>query len=437
MKKFLIGGILVLALAGGAWYQFKYKPDRAKATATVEETAAVARGDLRVSVSSTGSVVSNLDVEVKCKAGGQVMKVPFDISDAVKEGDLLVELDPIDEQRKVSQAEVSLSVAQAKLAVARENLAVAEQTLKTDRQRADAALQAARKQATDARAKADRMKELYAKRLVSQEDADTAETAAVQNEADLDLAKVRLAELTTQERTLEVKRQEVRQAEATAQSDQITLDIAKDRLRDTKVLAPMAGAISSRSVQVGQIIASATSNVGGGTALLNLSDLSRLFVLANVDESDIGKVKAGQEVTITVDAYPGMNFRGKVVRIATTGVNSSNVVTFEVKIEVLSERKNLLKPQMTANVDVLVGQAEGTLLVPANALVRRGREYFAEVQAGGAKTEKKVEIGLTNGDRTEVKSGLAEGEVVTVHKENGNSKWVRSSNRPPMPPPIH
>jgi len=423
MKK-VVGIVVVVGLlAAGGYYFFFVRGAKTAAGEKKEATAVARKGDLVVSISSTGRVISNQDVEVKCKAGGQVTTVSFDVSDRVKNGDLLVELDPIDEQRKVAQGEVSLSVSQAKLAIARENLAIAERTLVTDERRARAALLAAESHAKDALAKADRMKQLLAKKLASQEDCDTAETAAVQAAADLEAAKTRIEELKTQRQQLEVKRQEVKQAEATVKADEIMLAIAKDRLRDTKVVSPMNGVVSKRDIQVGQMISSATSNVGGGTPLMTLSDLSRVFVVASVDESDIGAVAVGQPVGITVDAFPGKRFTGKVVRIATMGVNLSNVVTFEVKIEVLGERKSLLKPEMTADVEIVTARRDGVLLVPSEAVVRKASGRFVTVVGGPAKEDRKVEIGLTDGVRTEVVSGLAEGKAVVVYKGGAQSRW--------------
>lgn len=424
MKK-VVGIVVVVGLLAAGGYYFFFVRGAKTASGEAEESTAVAtKDDLVVSIPSTGRVISNQDVEVKCKAGGQVKTVPFDVSDRVKNGDLLVELDPIDEQRKVDQGGVSLSVSQAKLVIARENLAIAEQTLVTDERRARAALLAADSHAKDALAKADRMKQLLAKKLASQEDCDTAETAAVQAAADLEAAKTRIEELKTQRQQLEVKRQEVKQAEATVKADEIMLAIAEDRLRDTKVVSPMDGVVSKRDVQVGQMISSATSNVGGGTPLMMLSDLSRVFVVASVDESDIGTVAVGQPVAITADAFPGKRFTGKVVRIATMGVNVSNVVTFEVKIEVLGERKSLMKPEMTANVEIMVARRDGVLLVPTEAVVRAANGQFVTVVNGADREERKVEIGLTDGVRTEVVSGLAEGQAVVVYKGGAQSRWV-------------
>jgi HlyD family secretion protein len=433
VKKWIVLIVLVLLLGGGgAYYYWVYRPAAAKADEPAVVTAKVERGPIKLVVSSTGRVVSDLDVDIKCKASGKVTKLPFDVSDVVKKDDLLLELDPIDEERVVRQVEVRQAASQAKLRIARENLAVAERNLVTDRARAEVALKSAEVRAQDARAKADRMKALLEKALISREDCDTAETAAVQAAADLENAKVKVEELKTQELALELTRQQVKLAEADAEGDKIALDIAKDRLHDTKVLAPMDGVVAFRPVQIGQIIASAVSNVGGGTTILTLSDLSRVYVLAAVDESDIGKVALDQTVTVTVDAFPGKKFHGKVVRIATKGVNLSNVVTFEVKIEVTGEAKALLKPEMTANVDILSAEKSDVLLVPSEAILRKGggKQVVTLVKEGAENEDVTVEPGITDGTKTEVAKGLAEGQTVLIHKGASETKWAGSQKGP-------
>jgi multidrug efflux pump subunit AcrA (membrane-fusion protein) len=437
VKKAIVA-VVVLALAAVAAYVFWWRPQSDTAAAPPPVTAKVHRGTLRLTVPSTGRVVSNLDVDIKCKASGEIMRLPYDVSDTVKKDTLLVELDPIDEQRILKQAEVALEASQARLAAARQSLTVAERTLETDRLRANAALASAQACVRDAQAKAGRVKELLAGALSSQEEYDTAETLATQCAADLEGAKARIAELETQELALDLRRQDVKLAEAAVEGDQVGLAIAQDRLRDTKVVAPIDGVVAVRNVQIGQIISSGISNVGGGTTILTLSDLSRLFVLASVDESDIGSVRLDQEVAITADAFPGKTFPGRVVRIATRGVNLSNVVTFEVKIEVLGNEKSLLKPEMTANVEIVTAVKEGVLLAPAEAVVRQagGRRVVTVLEADGTTRETAVEPGLSDGTVTEILVGLAEGQTVVERPWASESKW-RSEEKGPqgLPPP--
>jgi multidrug efflux pump subunit AcrA (membrane-fusion protein) len=437
VKKILVIVALFLVAAGGFWW-WKRSSAAKEAAAKPVVTAAVERGSLRQTVASTGKVVSNLDVEIKCKASGQIVKLPFDVSDPVRKGDLLLELDPKDEQQRVRQAEATVRASQARLVNAKESLGIAEETLKSDRQKADAGLAAAKARAADARSKAARTRELKEKRLASLEELETAETAATAAEADLETANARTEELKTQTRALEQARQQIRIAEAQVENDQVDLDLARQRLTDTRVLSPMDGTVTASSVQIGQIISSGISNVGGGTTALVVSDLSRIFALAAVDESDIGQVLAGQPAEVTVDAYPGKRFNGAVVRISPRGVNVSNVVTFEVKVEVTSPDKGLLRPEMTANVEVLVAERPDALLAPSDAIVRKGGRATVSVQkADGPTEEREVRTGISDGRRTEILSGLSAGEKVLV-SNGGDSRWAGqqgSGRRPGMPIP--
>jgi HlyD family secretion protein len=423
MKKLLVI-VLVLAAAGAGYYYWRQRESKTDQPAPQTTTVAVAKGSIFQAVASTGKVVSNLDVDIKCKASGEVITLPFDISQTVKQGDLLLELDPINQVRAVHLAEVALSESQAKLKQAQQNLVVAEQNVKTGRDKANAMLASATIRARDARAKAERRKQLLAQGLGMQEEVESAETDAAQAEADQASAQVALEEVKTQELALDMKRQDIALAQAEVESDQIALDNAKQTLTDTKVMAPMDGVVSALNIQKGTIISSGITNVGGGTTIMTLADLSRIFVLASVDESDIGNVNVDQDVNITADAFPGRVFQGKVVRIATKGVNVSNVVTFEVKIEVLDKKKNLLKPEMTANVQIISAQRDDVLTVPALAVTRKNKETMATVvKADGTNEERAIKVGLTDGEKWELVSGLSEGDIVLVRKDEQQSRW--------------
>lgn len=498
MKTYIIAAVVVAVLGGGTFFYFangKSSPDSALQTTA----AKVERGLIRAVVSPKGKVVSNLDVDIKCKASGQIKRIPFDVSDTVKKGDLLVELDPVDMDRSLRQSEVELEASKARLVIAQRNLVVAEQTLQTDTTRAESALGSAQAKAKDARAKADRTKELYNKKLSALEEWETAETAAVMALAELKNAQVKLEELKTQQDALELKRQDVKLAQTAVEADQISVQVATDRRKDTMVMAPMDGVVSARTVQEGQIISSGITTVGGGTTIMTLSDLSRIFVYAAVDESDIGRVRLGQAVNITADGLPDMLFHGKVSRIATKGTNVSNVVTFEVQIEVMAEsekrrerpgrlsssnpasgaatqaagdgaaladakdtgrrgrrsrptadgsadagtieasadgptsrptsqgssqRKFLLKPEMTTNVEIVVAEKEDAVIVPVEAVIRKAGQQFATLaKDGGATEDVPVTTGITDGTRIEIVSGLEPGQTLQIRKGAADSKW--------------
>ncbi|HOY63646.1 MAG TPA: efflux RND transporter periplasmic adaptor subunit, partial [bacterium] len=295
------------------------------------------RGDVTQMVEASGSVVSNFDVEIKCKASGEIISLPFDASDVVKKGDLIAELDPSEEERKVEKARVALDSSRASRDTARQNLRMAERNLENSRSRAEVTLEAAKSAAEERAAKAERVAQLYQNKLASREEHETAKTSAAQARADLERAHLTFKDLDVEEAALEVSRQNLKRAEADVKSSEINLDIAMQGLEDTRVYAPMDGVVTARYVQTGQIISSGTTNVGGGTSIMQVSDLSRLYVLAAVDESDIGQVRIGQEAEITVDAYSGRVFKGRVDRISPRGEMVSSVVTFEVKIEVTED----------------------------------------------------------------------------------------------------
>lgn len=516
MKKIILVLILVSGAGVGTYY---WKSGENKADEPEIVLGKVERGSIKQIVATTGKVVSNLDVDIKCKASGTVSSLPFDVSDAVGVGDVVCKIDTRDMQRVKDQSTVTLNSAKAKLANATYNLAIAERTLKTDSERARANLLSAMAAAKDARAKADRLKELFEKKLASQEELDTAETAATQAQSSLASCQIKMEELKTQEKALDVQRENVKLAEGEVSADQIALDIATDAFNDCTVKAPDCATtqpageyipprwvVSARTVQTGMIIASAVSNVGGGTTIMTLSDMSRIFVLASVDESDIGKIQVGQPATITVDAYPSTQFIGRVVRIASKGVNTQNVVTFEVKIEVLGaakprilasrpeaggnraeesgkpqmkgsaaagtqqtkagqggkegrrpkpstrpalespskllargdlipEKKNLLKPEMTANIEIMTAERENALLVPSEAVSRQAGLMYASVP-GATEDEpdrKPIEVGILSNDglKYELLAGLNEGDTVVIHRGESDSRWANNGQRRP------
>jgi HlyD family secretion protein len=434
MKRAILFLLVAGALGGGIYY-WQGRAAAARSDAPQLHTAKVRNGPIRLVVASTGRVVANLDVEIKCKASGEVIKLPYDVSDPVPKGKLLVELDPVDEQRKVNQAKAALDVSQAKLKQAQTSLRVAELDLGTARRRAAATVKSAQARAEDAQARAERMKTLHEKDLASEEDYDTARSAAIQAEAELEGARIAQDEIQSQEQAIELKRQEIALAQAQVESGQIALSLAQQQLDDTQVVAPIDGVVTARNVQTGQIISSGISNVGGGTTVLTLSDLSRIFILASVDESDIGRIALKMPVAITADAFPDKQFRGEVTRIAPKGVNASNVVTFEVKIEVLGKNKALLKPEMTANVEVIVAEKDTALLVPAEAVSRSGKERVAVVvREDGTQEERPVEVGIADGIQVEIASGLERGETVLVRKGEGESAWRTGQSRGPGGP---
>lgn len=420
----LIVGIFIVAIGGYLGFQAIEKSKNQKPK---EPVTLVKRGTLTSMVASTGRVIPNQDIEIKAKASGKVIALPFDVSDRVKKGDLLIALDPIDELPNVQQANASVSGAAHKVAQARLNYQVAQRAINTEQQRAQAAIRYAKVKAQDTQTKENRLKQLVDRQFISRDEYDTARTSSVQSYSDLNNAQVRFSELQTEKQALAVKRQDIAVAQTELQAAQVILQSANQRLKDTRLYAPIDGVVSSRAVQIGQIMSSGISNVGGGTTAMTVADLSHIFVIASVDESDIGQVREGQKAMVTADSFPAEQFTGKVIQIATKGVNTSNVVTFEVKIEILSSNKSLLKPEMTTNIEIITRQKRDVLWVPAQALsFKNGKPTVTVMTADEQSQPRVVQIGLRSNRRVEILSGLAEGESVVLHKEESNSRWRKN-----------
>ncbi len=460
MKKSLLIALGVIVVGGGYLLYARQVAarDQAKKEDT-RQTITASRGNINITVSASGRVEPEREVEIKSKASGEVIKVFYDVSDEVEQGKLLFQLDPTDEERSVARLRASLAMSQAKLQQVKLGVDAAEKKLVADRARAEADLKSAEAEEQEYAARLRRADQLHQQKVITREELDTAMTKAVQTRSAVTNAQAKMDDLIVQELELDRTRQEVPIAEAQVETDSVSLADAEQRLKETNVYAPITGVVSERSVQEGFIVASGVSNVGGGTTTMKIIDLSHVYAIAAVDESDISGIAPGVKAIITADAYKGMEFRGEVVRVATTGVVESNVVTFDVKVEVQGRGKQLLKPEMTTNVTFLVDDRQDVIVLPAQAVVRKAvrvdegtgepgkgggkidysrRQTFVTVRLpNGAEEERQVEVGLTDGYEVEIVSGVAEGEQVLYQPETA-SRWAGSAtgNRPPGPPPM-
>ena len=420
--KYLIGIVLLAGLGFGAYHRHTSRTKK-QTPQTVTQVVRAERGPLRITIESTGTIEPEREVEIKCEASGEITQLPVDVSDIVKKGDLLVQLDPQDEELEVKRAQVAAVVAKARLEQAKLALEIAQQNLVNSRSRSTATLASAEALAEEMAAQLKRAEQLREKKMTSEQEVQAARTTHAQAVASLEAAKIAIRDLDTQELEIDSLRQAVSIAEQDVVTSEIDLDEAEERLRETTVQSPMDGIVTTRDVQIGQIISSGTSSVSGGTTVLYLADMSRMYVLVSVDESDIGQVQTGQNARVTVDAFPKREFPGTVVRVAAKGISSSNVVTFEVKVEVTSQEKDLLKPGMTANVEILVVDKEEVLRVPSTAIQRTSRECFVTTLNADTTTSRRdITVGETDGEWSEVLNGLDEGDQVAITQRN-QSVW--------------
>ena len=366
----------------------------------------VSQGPISVQISATGIVEPNFKVEVKSKASGEVLSFPKHEGDRVKKGTLLLQLDKSDEKRNVDKAKSDLSSSTAKLKKAETALLLQKTKYKTDIKTAESEVQKAIFNLKESEDKLKRQIELFDQKVVSQESLETSQTLyevnqqkLIQAESQLQQAKDSIHDIAMKENEIELVNTEVQRAE-------IALDEVEERLEETEIFAPITGIIIEKLVEVGQIIASGISNVNGGTALATIADMSRLFIIADIDETDIGSVKIGHAVTITADAFPDKKFKGVVKRIAPQGLVENSITIFKVKIEVLGKGRKILKPMMSANIEIVTDHVANTLLT-SRAGIREGEnEKFVMVLKNDKPEKAIVKTGIRNPIQVEIISGL-------------------------------
>lgn len=406
MKKILF----LLALIAIVIYFLFYKKELETNPLQDIKTEKTTMGSILLKIDCNGRVVSNFDVEIKSKASGEIIEFPFDVSDKVKMNDLILKLDPVDEERSLREAQTEVDIVTSQLKQMAEKIKIAKQELLILQKNTREQIAIDTQKYEDARRKVRDAQKLLPKNVISEDEYQDLLSRELQAKATLEITTVKQEEFKIKEWQIQNLQHEEDILKKKVIQTEIKLETTKQRLKDTQILAPIDGIVTEKFVQKGQIISSGISNVGGGTKILVLSDLSKIFVIASVDESDIGKVSLEQQVIISADAYPNLHFRGKVVQIGAKGVNLYNVVTFEVKIEVLGEKKSYLKPEMTANVSILQDMKENVLTVNSDALIYsyKTKKYTVEILNQGKRETREIEIGLNNGMSAEVIKGLEE-----------------------------
>ena len=326
MKKRVVAVVALAALgAGGFWY-YRYSKTPTPPTVT---TAAVTRGDIVETVGATGTLQAVTTVQVGSQVSGNIAWLGADFNSIVKKGQVLARLDP-------SLIEAQAQQTRATLAQARANLLKAQSDLERNRV-----------QLVDAQQKYDRAKTLAARSLLAQSELDAAKTA-------VDTAQ---ANLVSQQATVTQVQASVTQAQASVNQSQVNLD-------HTVITAPIDGLVISRSVDVGQTVA---ASMQAPTLFVLAADLTKMQVIANLDESDVGRIRPNQVVTFRVDAYPNDSFRGTVSQVRLEPKVQQNVVTYATVIDVPNNDLRL-KPGMTANVNVEIARATNVVRVPNTAL---------------------------------------------------------------------
>ena len=391
-KRLIYGGIallLVLVIAGGL-----IAATRGGTKIDPSKLQKVEKGDLAKSVVATGKVTPITKVEVKSKASGIVKKLLVDYGDKVKKGQLLAQLDKEEIQAQVEQSRAAVEAAEASLTSSEADY----ERAKVDAEGPDVPL----------------LKRAY-ERAIGMAKQGVVSTSALEDaqknyELALNKQNVSKAQVT-------VLKAKIAQSHGQLGQDRANLKQLEEQLSYTDIESPIDGIVLSRDVEMGDAVSSILVLGSAATLVMTLGDTSQVYVKGKVDESDIGKVYLGQPARIKVESFKDKTFNGVVTKISPMGVEKDNVTTFEVRVSI-NNPGGELRAEMTANAEIILEEHKNVLQIPEGAIVYdKDKKASVEVPDSRGKEGKKkiaVNIGISNGAKTELLSGLKEGDQVVL-----------------------
>ena len=503
----------------------------------------VKKGNLNVSIISTGLVNTKTEIDIKSEVGGKVISLPFEEGDRVKKGSVIAVIDDSElmQQYKQSDADYNAAIAvvnQSKIsadvqenvnnvsiAIKREALAKAELSykqaqdmlveqkkvtqsqieqsrgnLEVTKLQLEESLAGSRKEEIaqklenvnqaeitmkNAEVEYERQKQLYNSDFVAKQDLDDREKLFLIAKSQYNSAReeYNMALQGTRVETLNINRAQVTESEKSLLSQialgeqnisereravetamkslvQAQLDLKNaiaqaggtmadrqgvlskesqlikaeavkseylNKLSKTKILSPIDGVITSRSVEVGDVVASQTMSSAAGTTLMNIADFNSLYATASIDEADIGHLEADLPVTVIAAAYSELEIPGIITYIAPVAEKVQNVPTFEVKIKILLDRIHpdklpsgksayqLIFPGMSVDVDIHIANKSDILLLPVEAIsIVDGKHYVTVITGDNRLENREVKVGISNNIQTEIISGVKEGENIKL-----------------------
>ncbi|BDU15653.1 efflux RND transporter periplasmic adaptor subunit [Lysobacter auxotrophicus] len=323
----IVAAVAIALIAGGVYF---YRKRGADAAEGAFRTVQVERGDIRVAISSTGTLSAISTVTVGSQISGQVTDVLVDFNDPVTRGQVIARIDPKTYEAQIAQGN-------AQIASARASLSQAQATL------------------LNAQLDYQRKSDLGARQLVARSDVDLAKAALDQARAQVNAAQA-----------------SIRQQTASTQTTQVNLE-------RTVIRSPVDGVVLTRSIEPGQTVA---ASLQAPELFTIAEDLAKMKIELAVDEADIGQVRTGQNVSFTVDAFPDRQFRGTVEQVRLSATTTNNVVTYPVVVTVDNSDGTLL-PGLTVNAEIEVSKREDVLKI-SNAALRYKPADDAQSATAGA-----------------------------------------------------
>ncbi len=416
----------------------------AAAVSTRAQTAIVQRGNLVATVSAAGNVSAPEDAVMAFQQSGRVNKVNVQVGDAVKKGQLLMELDTTDLELALRTAKANLENQKANFDATKTNLQFALRTAQATLANSQANLEAAKAKAaqnpnqliaakaaldkatiTLQKAQSDYNAIAWRADIAMTPQAQTLQNATIDyntalanynitasnisNDTSLKQAQTQFERdqvaLEQAQRNLDTS---MRTAQAQLDSSQTAFDQATRNLEKARLYAPFDGIVAQVGFGVGD-------SAGSGTAI-TIVDLSQLQVKVTIAEVDVAKIKAGQTAQMTLDALPGMTYNAKVLAIGPVATVTQGVVNYPVTVAI-TNNDGQVKPGMTANLAIAVDQRENVLLVPLRAVRTLGNQKTVTVEYKGQSIAVPVTTGLSNDQYVEITSpGIQEGDQVSIQQ---------------------
>ncbi len=405
--------LVLLLVAASLWV---WQPWRQTEAVPQYRLGKIERGALSSAVSASGALSALVTVQVGSQVSGLIKEIQADFNAVVKRDQVIARLDPETFETRVAQAEADLRAAESGVEVARGGLLARQ----AEEAKARVALD-------DSLRTLERKRALVEKQFISPAELDTAEAATATAREQLRLTR---AEIT-------VARAQVGSAEAASAQRRAALRQARVELGHTVIRSPVDGVVISRNVDVGQTVA---ASFQAPVLFVIARDLAKMEVNVAVDEADVGRVRPGQKVRFSVDAYPGERFAGEVSQIRKAPQSNNNVTTYSVMATVANPELKLL-PGMTANARILTEERQAVLKVANEALRFRpldadgaplklemrpreegpgipGRVWV--VGKTGEPTPLNVRLGVSDGKSTEILKGeVREGMAVILAMAEG------------------
>lgn len=363
----------------------------------------IQRGEMPIMIPATaaGIVESEEEVKVKAEVAGRVARILAEEGDRVRTGQPLAILDQRESQARVSLARANLRVAQAHLAQAEAGVQMLEVQVRTRIAETAATLEKVSKSLERARS-------LSADGTIAQERLDLAK-------AEHEVAKAAHEAALANRDQLQVKSREVEAARATVEQMEASLKLEDVRLSQTVITSPIDGLVIRKHASEGE-----TVGLGGGPfstlgdPLFTLVDPQRLWIRATIDEVDASRVKVGLPAQATLEAFAGRTFLGKVVKVS-PAIQGEGQEARTVTVRVaLQDAHGLLRPGMSADVEIIASTVPMALLLPTQAILKReGKNFVYVIQEGKARLQP-VAVGESNWSATEIRGGIQEGELAIL-----------------------